>query len=109
MMITVIETRAFIARAERLLSEDSRSSIIDFISANPEAGEIMEGTGGVRKLSVALPGRGKRGGARVVYYYHNQGYPVFLLGLFAKNQKDNLTKAERNKLKDAMKTMISAY
>jgi len=108
-MITVIETKAFIARAERLLSEDQRAATIDFLSANPTAGDIMRGTGGARKIRIPLDGRGKRGGARVVYYFHNEDVPVYLLGLFAKNEKDNMTKAERNDLKKLVQLLISTY
>ena len=58
----------------------------------------MEGTGGVRKVRFAIGGRGKSGGVRVVYYFHSEAMPVYLLTLFAKNEKANLTKAERNAL-----------
>jgi hypothetical protein len=108
-MITVIETKAYISRADDIMSADERSAVVDFIADNPESGDVMPGTGGVRKLRVALDGRGKRGGARVIYYYQNQEIPVFLLGLFAKNQKTSLTKAERNTLKIAITAMVAAY
>ena len=68
------------------------------IARNPTCGEVMEGTGGVRKVRFALPGRGKSGGARVIYYFHSDVMPAFLLSIFAKKEKGNLTKAERNAL-----------
>ena len=108
-MITVIETNTYKTRVSKLLSVEDRDAVIDFIADNPEAGDIMPGTGGVRKLRIALDGRGKSGGARVIYYYYNQDIPVFLLGLFAKNQKDNLTKSERNKLRIAIAALVSTY
>ena len=108
-MITVIETNAYKTRVSKLLSVEDRDAVIDFIADNPEAGDIMPGTGGVRKLRIALDGRGKSGGARVIYYYYHQDIPVFLLGLFAKNQKDNLTKSERNKLRIAIAALVSTY
>ena len=58
----------------------------------------MEGTGGVRKVRFAIGGRGKSGGARVIYYFHSDAIPAFLLTVFAKNEKENVTPAERNAL-----------
>jgi len=57
------------------------------LARDPECGEIIQGTGGVRKVRVALPGRGKSGGARVIYYFHSERLPVFALTVFAKNEK----------------------
>lgn len=94
--VTIVETNAYLRRAVRLMTEEERIACSELIAYDPACGEIMQGTGGVRKLRVALAGRGKRGGARVVYYFHNDSIPVFLLDVFGKNEKDNLTKAERN-------------
>jgi hypothetical protein len=58
----------------------------------------MQGTGGFRKFRVGRDGIGKRGGARVVYIFRNKGFPIFLIAVYAKNAKDNLTKKERNEL-----------
>lgn len=58
----------------------------------------MEGTGGVRKLRWARAGRGKSGGVRVIYFYYNEGIPLYLLTIYGKNEKDNLSAAERNGL-----------
>lgn len=74
------------------------------MARNPECGEIMAGTGGVRKVRVALEGRGKSGGARVIYYFHSERLPVFALTVFAKNEKTNLSPAERN----AMAAIVKA-
>jgi hypothetical protein len=68
-------------------------------------GEIIQGTGGVRKVRVALPGRGKSGGARVIYYFHSERLPVFALTLFAKNEKADLTAAERNAMAKVVRTI----
>ncbi|WP_414716216.1 MULTISPECIES: type II toxin-antitoxin system RelE/ParE family toxin [unclassified Thalassolituus] len=62
------------------------------------AGDILQGTGGIRKLRWSAQGRGKSGGARVVYFYHNGTMPLFLLTVFGKGEKANLSKAERNDL-----------
>ena len=91
--MTVLETRAFLRKAGPLLSDSEREDLVAFVGANPEAGEIIPETGGVRKLRWALAGMGKRGGARVIYYFHNQQLPVFLLSIYAKNKKENLSKS----------------
>lgn len=88
---TVIESSAFIAAAERLMSDAERVAVVDMIAAAPDAGAVIKGTGGLRKLRVALQGRGKRGGARLIYWYHSEGYPALLLTMFAKNEADDLT------------------
>jgi len=72
--------------------------VIGEIARNPKAGDIVQGTGGVRKMRIALPGRGKSGGARVIFYYQDDEWPVLLLEVFAKNEQADLTKAQRNTL-----------
>ena len=104
-MQTVVETSYYIRRAAKLMTEDQRAEVVTFLAANPEAGDIMEGTGGVRKVRIALEGRGKSGGARVIYYFHSDAIPLFLFDVFAKNEKANLTKAERNALKQVVETI----
>lgn len=98
MLVTVAETPEYLRRAERLLSAASCAEIVDHLAARPRAGEVMQGTGGVRKLRWARGGRGKSGGVRVIYYYHSEAMPLYLLTVFAKNEKANLRKAERNDL-----------
>ena len=69
----------------------------------------MPETGGARKLRWRAQGRGKRGGVRVIYYYHNESLPLFLLNVFAKNEKANLTKAERNEMKLLLPRLVRGY
>jgi hypothetical protein len=82
---------------------------VGLLSADPHAGAVMQGTGGFRKLRVARQGTGKSGGARVVYIYRNTKYPLFLITVFAKNKKANLSKAERNKLKQRADEIFETY
>jgi len=69
----------------------------------------MKGTGGFRKLRVARGGKGKSGGARVIYIQRDNTVPVFLIAVFPKNEKENLTKAERNALKKRADTIFENY
>ncbi|HMB77536.1 MAG TPA: type II toxin-antitoxin system RelE/ParE family toxin [Kiloniellaceae bacterium] len=77
------------------------------VARNPECGVLL--ADGLRKVRFALDGRGKSGGVRVIYYFYNEEIPIFLLEVFAKNQKDNLTKAELTKLAQAAKAIPKAY
>lgn len=98
-MHAVLETIAYLNAADDAgMDEEERFGVVDLIAANPEAGAIMPGCGGARKLRVRKPGTGKSGGYRVITYYAGEDVPVFLLTVFGKGEKDNLTKAERNAL-----------
>lgn len=108
-MLTIAEVPEYIRRAEKLLTEEERRDIVDYLAANPRAGDLMEGTGGVRKLRWGRQGRGKSGGVRVIYYVHSELMPLYLLTLFAKNERANLTKAERNELAGLVDILVSAW
>jgi hypothetical protein len=108
-MQTVVETPPYLADAERLFGEDERVAIIDAISADPQCGVVIPGTGGVRKMRVGASGRGKRHGARVIYLFGGVEVPVFLLAVFAKNEKSDLSPAERNGLGKMTAEMLRTY
>lgn len=108
-MHTVIETNAFLRAAKVAgMNDEERAALVDFIAANPEAGDIMPGCGGARKVRFARRGGGKSGGYRVVTYFVDTAVPVFLLTVFPKNMKTNLTKAEQNSFASACKTLVSS-
>ena len=108
-MQTIIELPEYIKQSDKLLKESESNSIINYLAAHPAAGKIMQGTGGIRKLRWASKGRGKSGGVRVIYYYHNETMPLFLLTLFGKGEKDNLSKNERNDLSKFISLLIANY
>jgi len=107
--MTVVETAEFLRHAARLISDWECEELIAFLGANTEAGEIIPETGGVRKIRWAREGMGKRGGARVIYYYHSKRLPVFLLTVYAKARKANLTKAERDAMKRLVPLLLAGY
>jgi hypothetical protein len=95
----VLETRAYISAAKDAgMSEEEMQAVVDTVAANPQAGAVMPGCGGARKLRVARPGSGKSGGYRVITYFGGEDLPVFLLTVFGKNEKANLSGAEKNAL-----------
>jgi hypothetical protein len=108
-LMTVVETREFQQRAATRMSEAERQNFITFIAGHPEDGVIMVGTGGVRKSRWGVGSRGKSGGVRIVYYYHNPTMPIFLLTVFAKNERDNLSQRDRNILKQVVTEIVSTY
>jgi hypothetical protein len=109
-MQVVIETPAYLIDAKALgLSEDERRSIVDYVAQNPDAGDEMKGTGGARKIRFAGRGKGKSGGYRVVTFYAGNDIPVFLLSIFSKGEKTNLSQAERNELKQILGSLAEAY
>ncbi len=105
-MHVVVETPGYLKDAAAIFTAVEREEIVTMVANDPECGEVMQGTGGVRKVRVGRGGRGKSGGARVVYIHHDSDHPVFLLAAFAKNEKANLTKAERNELAAFVKALF---
>lgn len=98
-LITVIETNPFLSDCKGILSDEERADVVDMIAANPMCGVAVSGTGGIRKVRIPLGNGGKSGGARVLYFYSGADLPVFLLTIFAKNEKANISKGEANTLK----------
>jgi len=94
-LITVAETPLFVRQANVVWDEAEREAFVEFIAANPEVGNVIPETGGVRKIRWARAGTGKRGGARVVYFYHDPNRPLYLLMVYAKAQRENLTADEK--------------
>ena len=93
--ITVAETPLFIRQASEVWDDRERETFIEFIAQNPEEGDLIPETGGVRKVRWTRPGSGKRGGARVVYFYHDGSRPLYLLMVYAKARRANLTAEEK--------------
>jgi hypothetical protein len=93
--ITVAETPLFARQAADVWAEGERDEFVNFIARNPELGDVIPDTGGVRKIRWARAGSGKRGGVRVIYYYHDRDRPLYLLMVYAKAQRENLSPDEK--------------
>ena len=106
---TVVETLEFRRRIVKLLSQQELMDLIDHLAASPDAGEVMPGTGGARKLRWRVQGKGKSGSARVITFYSGPPVPGFLLSVFGKGEKSNLTKAECNELRKVLGELVKAY
>src|SRR5258708_24396452 len=99
-MHTVVETASYLADAKTArLTEGEREAVVEMFANHPEAGDEIGGTGGARKVRIAGRGKGKSGGYRVITFYSGKEMPVFLLAIYSKGEKANLSKAERNELK----------
>ena len=90
-----IETTESTRHLRSYLDDDNYAALQAFLAANPDAGDIVRGTGGIRKLRWRSKGRGKRGGSRVIYYRFVAEDHIYLLTLYGKGAKDDLTPAER--------------
>jgi len=97
-MLTVIETSVFARRAEKLLSPDEHEELLFYLAVNPESGDEIPGTGGVRKVRFAAKGRGKSGGVRVIYYFFDDDNPLYAILLYGKNEQANLTPEQKREV-----------
>jgi hypothetical protein len=93
--VTVVEMVTFARDAARIWTEAERAEFTDYIAHHPEAGVIVQGTGGVRKVRWTAKGKGKRGGARVIYFFYTPDHPLFLVAAYAKGDRENFTEADR--------------
>ncbi len=98
-MITIVELPNFKKITKKWLVRSERLRLHQMLCENPECGIIIKGTGGVRKMRFAVGRKGKRGGARVIYYYHVSETEIFLLDAYTKNQKENITPAQKKAIR----------
>ena len=109
MEVTFYEATSFTEGVSKLRAEAQCLELKHELTRNPENGDLLRGTGGFRKIRMRLPGRGKSGGARVIYYYLSADGIVYLVSLYAKNVQENLTAKQIKQLKElstAIKTKI---
>lgn len=99
-MQTVVETPEYLSAAKKAgMTDSEREGAVTYLAFNPEAGDVMPGTGGCRKVRIAKEGKGKSGGYRVITYYSTPEHPVFLLTVISKGKQANLTEAQKSELR----------
>jgi len=96
-MLTVIETPIFQKQAAKIWSESERMAFIDWIADNPLAGDVIPGADGARKVRWAVAGKGKRGGARVIYFNLSADGVLLLVAVYAKSEQDNIASGDIKK------------
>jgi hypothetical protein len=104
--VTVSETTAFRRTASVIMPPSEIESLIDHLARHPEAGNLIPGTGGVRKLRWWRAGIGKRGGTRVIYYYHDNTIPLLLLLAYAKSSASDITPDQRRRIADLVEDFV---
>jgi len=107
--LTVVETPSFLRDAKKLLNDEEREAIVTFLSSTPAAGDLIKETGGMRKVRWAREDTGKSGAYRIIYFYHSMEIPLFILNVFAKNEKANISQEERNELKKLTGLLVKQY
>jgi len=109
-MHAVALTHAFVRAAERAgMSDDEVTNLVNFLAGHPTAGQTIQGTGGCRKVRVGGRGKGKSGGYRTITFYTGEDLPLFLITVFSKGERTDLSKSERNKLQAITKAIVVEY
>ena len=107
--LCVVETPEFLSATRKLMDDGERALLIDYLAYNPSAGDLIQGTGGLRKLRWGLQTRGKSGGARVIYFYHDAGMPLIALTAYAKNERADLSQQDRNDFKQLTTLLVRSF
>jgi hypothetical protein len=107
--ITVAETAVFMRQAGALWTDDERFEFVDFIARNPEAGDLIPASGGIRKVRWGRRGSGKRGGVRIIYFYHDPAMPLYLLMIYAKAWRDDLSPDARRTVQGLVARLKEAH
>ena len=109
-MHTVVETHEFTRQSKKLrMTDDEVNSIKLIVAQNPSAGSVIVGTGGARKVRIPLRGKGKSGGFRLVTFYSSVDYPVYLIDVYSKSEKANLSQAEKNSIRARVADIKANY
>jgi hypothetical protein len=99
-LVTVAETPTFMRQAEGIWNDEERDAFVAFIAANPEAGDVIPETGGVRKVKWVKQGGSKRGGTRIIYFFYDRYAPVYLLMVYAKAAREDISRQAKKAVRD---------
>ena len=103
-----VESQLFDKHRRKYLHDDAYRALQIELLLNPRSGDVIQGTGGLRKVRVASKGKGKRGGARIIYYYLDEYKRFYLLTIYAKNEIVDLTSDEKQQLNSFMEAWKNA-
>jgi len=104
--ITIAELEASIRDANAVFTQEEYEELINHLAVYPESGKVIPDTGGIRKLRWPARGQGKRGGARVIYYFRDLNMPVYILAVYAKGEKLDLTAKEKRLMRDLVDEIV---
>jgi hypothetical protein len=108
-LVTIVETTFFVKESKKLIHEDEIGELKNYLATNPEVGDIVPGLRGIRKLRWQANQKGKRGGARVIYFFYNFDMPLFLLDIYVKSRKGDLSPSEKKELNNLVDELINEY
>lgn len=108
-LITIAELPNFVRLADKLLGHQECQDLISYLANHPKSGDLIEGTGGVRKLRWGRGSRGKRGGVRLIYYFYSSDMPLYLITLYAKNTRSNLSNSQRHELFELTSELVKVW
>lgn len=107
-LLTVVETNAFLRRAEKLLSIEEHDELLFYLALHPLSGDEIPGTGGVRKVRFGARGKGKSGGVRVIYYFFDEVNPLYAIFLYGKHEQADLTLQQKREVAGFAATIKAA-
>jgi len=105
--VIIIETAIFTQRITDLMSDDDYRSLQEALVNRPDMGSVIQGTGGIRKVRWGLEGRGKSGGARVIYYWVTAHEQIYMLYAYPKHEQEDLTVAQKKRLKQVLESWLN--
>jgi mRNA-degrading endonuclease RelE of RelBE toxin-antitoxin system len=108
-LITIAETHSFQKEAQKILGENELDKLKDFLSKNPKSGDIIPGLRGIRKIRWQVNQKGKSGGSRIIYFFYNTNIPVFLLDIYTKSSKSDLSSKEKKIMNNMVDELIESY
>jgi hypothetical protein len=107
--ITIAELHSFQKDADKVFTHEERKDLAHFLATDPSAGDVIPGTGGIRKIRWMAQLGGNHGGARVVYYFRDLNMPLFLLAVYVTGERANLTSSERSQMRSVVALLIDQY
>ncbi|MDF1857063.1 type II toxin-antitoxin system RelE/ParE family toxin [Pseudooceanicola sp.] len=107
--ITIAEMGPAKKELDAILSESEHDQLVDWLALNPDVGDIIQGANGVRKARWAYGSKGKRGGLRVIYYFRDLNMPIYVLAVYRKNEKLNITATEKRIISQMVDQIVEQW